>query len=236
MSAFITYQAKNTIPKRSSHHRRASAGFVQKIRRAPRDGEKHGGSCLTPGTDRTGWKWRYASRGVEIHSGDNGSSGPTADSADHCSLIPRSQALPRLSVHFLLKRIDQSLIVCAHPKISIPGDRANLCWARSIVLLEHSELLSVPRRNKKFHCKGLSVSYRYESNSFMRGQFSGQSMSTRMDRHRSTLSESAFTAPLPSAEARSNGYGKRGEVVVRSGRRPLARMSIHNRVQFSASS
>lgn len=145
-------------------------------------------------------------------------------------------ALLRLGVQLLRKRIDQSLIVRAYPEISIPGDRANLCWARSIVLLEHSELLSVPRRNKKFHCKGLSVSYRYESNSFMRGQFSGQSMSTRMDRHRSTLSESAFTAPLPSAEARSNGYGKRGEVVVRSGRRPLARMSIHNRVQFSASS
>ena len=64
-------------------------------------------------------------------------------------------ALLRLGVQLLLKRIDQSLIVCAYPEISIPGDWANLCWTRSIVLFERSELLSVPRRNEKFHRKSL---------------------------------------------------------------------------------
>jgi hypothetical protein len=88
-------------------------------------------------------------------------------------------ALLRLGVQLLLKRIDQLLIVCAYPEISIPRDRANLCWARSIVLFERSELLSVPRRNEKFHRKGLSVSYRYESMVHMRERFSGQSMSMR---------------------------------------------------------
>lgn len=134
------------------------------MRRAPLDGETQGGSCQRSVLPALRWK----SRSVF-----------TADSADHWNLIPRSQVLPRLSVHFLLKRVDQSLIVCAHPEISIPRDRANLCWARSIVLLEHSELLSVPRRDEKFHYKGLPVSYRYESIVLMREQFSGQSMSTR---------------------------------------------------------
>jgi hypothetical protein len=66
-------------------------------------------------------------------------------------------ALLRLGVQLLRKRIDQSLIVRAYPEISIPGDRANLCRARGIVLFERSELLSVPRWNEKFHSKGLSV-------------------------------------------------------------------------------
>lgn len=86
-------------------------------------------------------------------------------------------ALLRLGVQLLLKRFDQSLIICAYPEISIPSDRANLCWARSIVLFERSELLSVPRRNEKFHRKGLSVSYRIDGH--MRERFSGQSMSMR---------------------------------------------------------
>lgn len=86
-------------------------------------------------------------------------------------------ALLRLGVQLLPKRIDRSWIVCAYPEISIPSDRANLCWARSIVLFERSELLSVPRRNEKFHRKGLSVSYRIDGH--MRERFSGQSMSVR---------------------------------------------------------
>jgi hypothetical protein len=88
-------------------------------------------------------------------------------------------ALLRLGVQLLLKRINQSLIVRAYPEISIPGDWANFCWARSIVLFERSELLSVPRRNEKFHRKSLLMSYRYESTVLMRERFSGQSMSMR---------------------------------------------------------
>lgn len=87
-------------------------------------------------------------------------------------------ALLRLGVQLLRKSIDQSLIVRAYPEISIPGDRANLCWARGIVLFERSELLSVPRWNEKFHSKGLSVGV-IESMVLMRERFSGQSMSMR---------------------------------------------------------
>jgi hypothetical protein len=89
-------------------------------------------------------------------------------------------ALLRLGIQLLFKRVDQSLIVCAYPEISIPGDRANLCWARSIVFFERSELLSVSRRNEKFHRKGLSVNYRHESMVHMRERLSGQSMSMRV--------------------------------------------------------
>lgn len=59
--------------------------------------------------------------------------------------------LSRLGVHLLLKCINQSLIVGADQEISIPSDRANLRWSRCIMILERSELLSVPRRDEKFH-------------------------------------------------------------------------------------
>jgi hypothetical protein len=171
------------------------------MRRAPLDGETQGGSCQRPVLPALRWKSRY---GITRHSSSlqftpetMGHPVFTADSADRRNLILRSQALPRLSVHFLLKRVDQSLIVCAYPEISIPRDRANLCWARSIVLLEHSELLSVPGRDEKFHCKGLSLSVRING-SHARAVFWPEYVNASMDGHRSTLSESsAFTAQLP---------------------------------------
>ncbi len=62
-------------------------------------------------------------------------------------------ALLRLGVQLVPQRIDQSLIVCADPEVSIPCDRTNFCWTRRIVLFERSELLTMPGRNEKFHRK-----------------------------------------------------------------------------------
>lgn len=67
--------------------------------------------------------------------------------------------LSRLSVQFLLERIDQPLIVGAYPEISIPSDGANPRWSRCIMLLERSELLSVPRRDEKFHRSSLLIGH-----------------------------------------------------------------------------
>jgi hypothetical protein len=67
--------------------------------------------------------------------------------------------LSRLGVQFLLERIDQPLIVGAYPEISIPSDGANPRWSRCIMLLERSELLSVPRRDEKFHRSSLLIGH-----------------------------------------------------------------------------
>lgn len=67
-------------------------------------------------------------------------------------------ALLRLGVQLVPERIDQSLIVCADPEVSIPCDGTNFCWARRVVLFERPELLSMPRRNEKFHRKAPSRS------------------------------------------------------------------------------